>query len=161
MQRIRLLLAVAALALPLSGFAQKATAPKDEQNALVITFKDGRQRSFLMSDIARIEVNTSSAAVPTVAKVRFLGKWKVGEGNGSAFYITLEPDGVAHKTIGSSHGTWTTVDNEARISWDDGWHDAIRKVGSRYEKVAFSPGKSFTSDPDNVTKAENVDAPSL
>jgi len=53
------------------------------------------------------------------------------------------------------------VDNEARISWDDGWHDAIRKVGSRYEKVAFSPGKSFTSDPDNVTKAENVDAPSL
>lgn len=158
--RAPLLLALAALAFPLFASAQKAApAPKDDSNSLVITFKDGRQRSFLMSDIARVEVNTGKAT--PVSKTRFLGKWKVGEGNGNTFFITLEQDGVARKTIGSSHGTWTTFENEARITWDDGWHDAIRKNGGRYEKVAFGPGKTFTDTPDNVTKAENTEAQPL
>ena len=159
-QRTPMILALAALVFPLFTFAQNAApAPKDEANSLVITFKDGRQRSFLMSDIARIEVNTGKATA--VSKTRFLGKWRVGEGNGGTFYITLEQDGGARKTIGSSHGTWTTVENEARITWDDGWHDAIRKNGSRFEKAAFGPGKTFTDTPDNVTKAENTEAPTL
>lgn len=161
MRRYTLLIsAVAALAFPLFLSAQKVPpAPKDEVNSLVVTFKDGRQTSFLMSDIARIEVNTGKAT--GVKKAHFLGKWKVGEGNGGTFYITLEQDGVARKTIGSNHGTWTTVDNEARITWDDGWHDALRKNGSHYEKAAFGPGKTFTDAPDNVTKAENTEAQTL
>ena len=32
------------------------------------------------------------------------------------------------------------VDGEARIAWDDGWHDLIRKVGPKHEEVAFEPG---------------------
>jgi hypothetical protein len=147
-----------AMAFPLFALAQKTT-PKDEPNSLVITFKDGRQKSFLMADVARVEVNTGKA--PVVSKTRFLGKWKVGEGNGGSFYITLEQDGVARKSIGSSHGSWTVMDNEARITWDDGWHDAIRKNGARFEKAAFAPGKTFTDEPDNVTKAENTEAQPL
>ena len=53
------------------------------------------------------------------------------------FFITLDDDGTARKTLGASHGTWTLVDGEARISWDDGWHDVIRKVGGKHEKVAY------------------------
>jgi hypothetical protein len=45
------------------------------------------------------------------------------------------------------------VDGEARISWDDGWHDVIRKVGAKHEKFAYEPGKSFSDPPANVTAA--------
>jgi hypothetical protein len=85
-----------------------------------------------------------------------VGKWEVGDGNGGRFYITLDADGSARKTLGSTHGTWTLVDGEARISWDDGWHDAIRRVGTRHEKVAHEPGKSFNDDPTNVAPAVNT-----
>ena len=88
----------------------------------------------------------------------FVGKWQVGEGNGSTFYITLERDGKARKSLGPPHGTWTVVDGEARISWDDGWHDVIRKVGATHEKRAYEPGRSFDDSPSNLTAAKNLEA---
>jgi hypothetical protein len=54
-------------------------------------------------------------------------------------------------------GTWTYVDGEARIAWDDGWHDIIRKVGATHEKRAFEPGKSFDDTPSNITAAKNTE----
>lgn len=152
-----------------------------QRNSVVIVLKDGHQRTFSISDgmriefknpgtmtvtqgsrqesipvadISRIDFNASNAL--QVGRNHFLGKWKVGSGAGEDFYITLEPDGRATKTIGASHGTWVVVDGEARISWDDGWHDVIRKVGDRHEKVAYEPGKSFNDQPNNVTDAKNV-----
>ena len=122
---------------------------------VLIVFKDGRQQNIPATDIARIEFETAaSASVPS--RNHFVGKWEVGQGNGSNFYITLEADGEARKSIGASHGTWTVVDGEARISWDDGWHDAIRKVGAKHEKFAYEPGKSFDDKPSNVTAARNT-----
>jgi len=132
-------------------------APTDA-NTIVIVFKDGRQQTYSMADIERIDFKTPDSASIVVRGNSFLGKWKVGEGNGGSFYITLERNGTASKTLGASHGTWTVVDNEARISWDDGWHDAIRKVGTKYEKRAFERGKSFTDTPSNVTDAKKTDA---
>jgi len=123
---------------------------------VLIVFKNGRQQNVPAADIARIEFETPLSA-STLGRNHFLGKWEVGEGNGfSNFYITLETDGEASKSIGSTHGTWTVVDGEARISWDDGWHDVIRKVGSKHEKVAYEPGKSFDDTPSNVTPAKNT-----
>jgi hypothetical protein len=122
---------------------------------IVIFFKDGHQQNLPAAGIARIEFeNTASASAP--GRNHFVGKWEVGEGNGSNFYITLEAGGEARKSIGPSHGTWIVVDGEARISWDDGWHDAIRKVGAKHEKFAYEPGKSFNDTPSNVTAARNT-----
>jgi hypothetical protein len=87
-----------------------------------------------------------------------VGKWQVGQGNGNSFYITLEENGEAAKSIGERHGTWIYVDGEAHVTWDDGWHDAIRKVGSKYEKFAYSPGMSFSDKPANVTEAIEINA---
>ena len=126
------------------------------KDAAIIVFKDGHQKTFSLAEIARIEFEPSGATETRFGRNHFLGKWRVGDGAGSHFFITLEPDGKARKSIGSSHGTWTVVNGEARISWDDGWHDAIRRSGSRHEKVAFEPGKSFSDDPDNVTDAQNT-----
>lgn len=124
----------------------------------VIVFKDGHQQKVPVADIARMEFNSSSNDSP-LGKNYFVGRWKVGVGDGGGtFFITLEPDGEAHKSMGASHGTWALVDGEARISWDDGWHDAIRKVGSKHEKLAYEPGKTFSDPPANVTDAKNLTA---
>ena len=152
---MRFPVAVVLAVLTLASVSLAVPVAADEQNSLVIVFKDGHQQTFSMAEVARIEFKTSGA--PSLAgRGRFLGKWRVGDGAGGHFFITLEPSGVAGKSIGASHGTWTVVNGEARIAWDDGWHDAIRKVGDKYEKAAFSPGKTFSDPPSNVTEAENT-----
>lgn len=129
----------------------------DFKTPVTIVFKDGRQQLVPAAEIARIEFETSEG-VSASSRARFVGKWELGDGNGSNFYATLDADGEAHKSTGASHGTWTVVDGEARISWDDGWHDAIRKVGAKYEKFAYEPGRSFDDTPSNVTAARNTQA---
>jgi len=132
-----------------------SAAERDDGGKIVIVFKDGHQQSFRLADIARIEFSQTAASTPTAGMARFMGQWKVGDGAGGTFLITLKPDGKAHKTIGSSHdGTWTVVGGEARITWEDGWHDAIRKAGRKFQKVAFGPGSSFRDQPANVADAE-------
>ena len=127
------------------------------KSAPIVIFKDGHQQS--ITNVARIEFFSQTKDL-AFGRNRFVGKWEVGVGAFGAghFFITLEPNGEARKTLGSSHGTWAVVDGEARINWDDGWHDAIRKVGSKYEKRAYEHGKSFSDEPSNVTDAKNTTA---
>ncbi|MGA9542110.1 MAG: hypothetical protein WBQ85_00965 [Candidatus Sulfotelmatobacter sp.] len=128
----------------------------DFKSPVVIVFKDGHQEN-LPATVARIDFEPAdSASLPS--RNHFVGKWEVGMGgDGGNFYITLESDGQAQKTHGESHGTWVLVNGEARISWDDGWHDVIRKVGSKHEKLAYEPGKSFDDSPSNITAARNTE----
>ncbi len=125
----------------------------DLKTPAAIIFKDGHHEK-IAGEIDRIEFE-SGGMLP--GKSHYIGKWEVGDGNGGKFFISLDADGEARKTTGSPHGTWAFVDGEAHISWDDGWHDAIRKVGTRHEKVAHEPGTSFDATPSNVTAAKNMD----
>ena len=136
-----------------------AASSSKASGSIVIVFKDGHRQAFNLADIERVEFPTpdlpaTSASGPS--RGHFLGKWEAGDGTGNNFYITLEEDGNARRSIGNVHGTWTYVNGEADIRWDDGYQDAIRKVGSRYQKYAYSSGKSFTDSPDNVTNARNT-----
>ena len=154
------------LAAPAS-FAGAPPAAKSGPATIVIVFKDGHRQSFNLSDIERVEFPAPPAAAsaseaapvnPSLpSRARFLGKWEAGVGNGGNFFITLEENGDAKKSLGGTHGTWVYVNGEAQITWDDGWQDAIRKVGSRYQKFAYKSGKSFTDVPDNVTSARKTD----
>lgn len=154
---------VVAISMTSAGQGQKSSADTT-QGSVTIVFKDGRRQNIKMSDVARIEFNTPAGqsrsgarlSAPVPGRNHFLGKWKVGDGAGSTFTIELKDDGTAEKSIGATHGTWTVVDGEARISWDDGWKDAIRKVGSKHEKFAYASGKSFSDQPDNVTEARST-----
>ena len=123
----------------------------------VVVFRDGHHEKLAAADIASIEFENSDFGAEGPSRSHFIGKWEVGDGNGHNFYITLEADGKARKSTGSPHGTWTMFDGEARISWDDGWHDIIRKVGGKHEKVAFEPGKSFSDPPNNIANARNTE----
>lgn len=174
--------AIAAI-LPIVATVPNAVASTlDNHDPVVIVYKDGHRQTLAADEIARIDLKapatilykdghreklraeidhlefSESAASPAVpGRAHFIGKWEVGEGNGDHFFITLNADGTARKSIGSPHGTWTLVDGEAHIAWDDGWHDAIRKRGSVHEKVAFEPGKTFDDAPSNVTAARNTE----
>ena len=129
-------------------------AEGSDQGTIVIVFKDGHEQRLRLADVTRIEFSQPTRSASTVGSARFLGRWKVGDGAGGTFYITLKPDGKAEKTLGSRDGTWTIVGGEARVSWQDGWRDIIRKVGTKYQKAAFSPGSPLDADPSNVAEAE-------
>ena len=173
---VALLLLIAIIAAGARGNA----LPADDHSPIVIVFKDGHRQSFAPAQITRIDVKSAaiiykdghteklrgdidriefgdSGNTMTPGRSHFIGKWQVGDGNGGKFFVTLDADGDAKKSIGSPRGTWALVDGEAHIAWDDGWHDAIRKTGSKHEKVAYEPGKTFGDAPSNVTLAERTD----
>jgi hypothetical protein len=138
-------------------------ASKDTSGAIVIVFKDGHRQSFSLSDIARVEFEGGAASASAdsyrvPSRGRFIGKWECGDGSGNNFFITLNENGTAHRSIGEVNGHWEYVDGEARVTWEDGRKDAIRKSGPQYFKFAYAEGKSFTDDPDNVAHARNTEA---
>ena len=152
--------------LPLTAHSAspKAPAKTSEGQTLVIVLKNGQQQSFAMADVARIEFQGSATAAAAAqlsdvpGRGYFLGKWALGTGNGDNFYVTLEASGDASKNIGSvHHGTWTVVNGEARITWDEGSYDAIRRVGNKWEKFWY-PDARFSGKPNNVTGAEHIES---
>jgi len=144
----------------LAASAGFAATSKSGSGTLVIVFKDGHRQTFNLSDIDRVEFpagalaneggSSTSEAPP---RGHYVGKWECGDGTGSNFYITLKENGDAMRSIGDVHGRWEYINGEARVTWDDGAQDAIRKIGSHYQKFAYRSGKSFTDQPDNVTNA--------
>jgi hypothetical protein len=136
--------------------AQSISPSQSQRNSLVVVFKDGHQQSFPMSDVARIEFQTPPTIVSNAGQGRFLGEWKVGDCAGGYFKITLDRDGAAKKTLGSPHGTWVVADGEARVTWEDGGRDTIRRAGNGYEKAWFAAGRSYDEDPTCTASAENT-----
>jgi len=129
------------------------------KNDTMLVSHDGRQESIPVSDILRMDFDSAGSKLPPLGRNHFVGKWEFGEGQGmGTFFVTLDADGQAHKSIGAPHGTWALVDGEARIKWDDGWRDIIRKVGSKHEKFAYEPGKSLTDEPSNVAHAKSLNS---
>lgn len=164
MVRLAGLVAMLSLAVPV-GFAKTPPpASKSGAGTIVIIFKDGHRQSFNLSDVLRVEFpaggdaasSATSVNPPLPSRGHFLGKWECGDGSGGTFYITLDDNGDAWRSLHHEHGKWAYVNGEALVSWDDGVKDAIRKVGSKYEKYAYGSGKSFTDTPDNVATAQNT-----
>jgi len=150
-------------ALLFAAILPAARAQSAAPGSVVIVFRDGHRQTLNLSDVQRIEfpgpVPAGLISVPGPSRAHFLGKWEVGEGNGDNFYITLREDGSARRLMnGIEHedGTWKYVNGEAQITWNDGWHDAIRKDGDWFHKYAYSEGKAFHDQPDNVTNARNL-----
>ena len=60
----------------------------EDQDKIVIIFKDGHQQSFRVADVARIEFSQSARNISTAGSVRFVGRWKVGDGGGYLLHYT-------------------------------------------------------------------------
>lgn len=157
--------ACAVLVLLVHAATAQTHASKNTPGQIVIVFRDGHRQAFNLADVARLEFS-GSAGIPiadaapafpgALPRGHFLGKWEVGDGSGGKFYITLDDDGGAWRTLHRVHGHWVYVNGEARITWDDGAMDAIRRIDGKDQKFAYRAGKSFTSEPDNVTDARNT-----
>ncbi|HXU17765.1 MAG TPA: hypothetical protein VN708_21705 [Terriglobales bacterium] len=168
----------------ISILAAALVCPAQESSqTLSIVYRDGHQKSIAMPSGSRIDFNAGNMTVShgssaetirvsDVARIdfssgrsigfgvnHFVGKWEFGTGVGSqTFFVTLDRDGRAHKTIGSPHGTWTVSNGEARIKWDDGWTDVIRKVGNKHQKFAYEKGRSLNDQPSNVAEAKTLNS---
>jgi hypothetical protein len=145
-----------------SGMAQSRSG-RNGSGQIVVVLKDGHRQSFNLSDVARIEfpgggVVADAGPTPPGAPPRghFLGKWEVGDGMGNKFTITLNDDGSAWRSLHRIHGRWAYVNGEARVTWDDGALDCIRRADGQDKKFAYGAGKRFTDEPDNVTQARNT-----
>ena len=141
--------------------ARSATPPKSSSGTIVIVFKDGHRQSFKLADIERVEFpapeQVGQSATPSNPEApprgHYVGRWECGDGNRGLFYIDLKDSGDALRSIGDVRGRWEYVNGEAHVTWDDGAQDAIRKVGSHYQKSAYEAGKSFSDRPANVASA--------
>jgi hypothetical protein len=145
-----------------SGMAQNRSG-RNSSGQIVVVLKDGHRQSFNLADVARIEfpgggVVADAGPTPAGAPPRghFLGKWEVGDGSRGTFNITLNDDGSAWRSLHRIHGHWAYVNGEARVTWDDGAMDCIRRADGRDKKFAYRAGKLFTDEPDNVTEARNM-----
>ena len=146
--------------LAVSAASAAPPSSKNSSGTIVIVFKDGHRQSFNLADIERVEFPAGArveepSAVNPLAPPRghYVGRWECGDGSGRNFYIDLKENGEAMRSIGDVRGHWEYVNGEAHIVWDDGSQDAIRKVGSHYQKSAYEAGKSFTNRPANVANA--------
>jgi len=72
-------------ALMIAAFAASSNgkpASQDNANSIVIVFKDGHQQTFPMGDVARIEFTAPPTTASGSWPAHFVGKWKVGVGDG-------------------------------------------------------------------------------
>lgn len=145
-----------------TGTAQNRSS-RSNSGQIVIVLKDGHRQVFNLADVARIEFpggNVVADAGPTPPgappRGHFVGKWEVGDGAGNTFYITLDDNGTAWRSLNRIHGRWAYVNGEARVTWDDGAQDCIRRMDGQDKKFAYRAGKSFTDEPDNTTDARNT-----
>ena len=157
--------AFAVLLLAAATLVAQTHTGKNAPGQIVIVFKDGHRQTFNLSDVARLEFSGSGgipigdvAPLPPGVPPRghFLGKWEVGDGSGGTFYITLDDNGSAWRSLHRVHGHWAYVNGEAHVTWDDGAMDAIRRINGKDQKFAYHSGKTFTDEPDNVTDAHNT-----
>lgn len=139
-------------------FSTANTRIEFSKGAMLVS-QGGHQESIPVSNIVRIDFNASASKSLPLGRNHFVGKWEFGTGAGSGtFFVTLDRDGRAHKTIGSPRGTWKVVDGEAIITWDDGWRDVIRRVGDKHQKFAYEEGRPLTGEPSNVTDAKTLNS---
>ena len=135
---------------------------QDNADSIVITFKDGHQSTFALSDIRQIEFKSSpgaksSSQTDLPGRHHFVGKWSVGDSQGHTYIFTLRDNGEATNNVESGgHGTWAYANGEVHVSWDNGWHDVIRKVGSKYRKFAYEPGKPLDGPASNEGDAQKT-----
>ena len=111
---------------------------------MVITFKDGHSQRYLLADVDKIEFESGDSAQANSSTGHFLGKWRVDNGGGN-FTITLNRDGQACKYFNgyTNNGTWKVVGGEARITWQDVWHDTIRNGWHSLRKCGSPSGEDL------------------
>ena len=133
---------------------------------------EGKNLSDEMSITPRLREEKERPDIP--ARNPFTGYWKIrqnvggfmgiGSSDSEFFYINLDRSGKAILSLrnwegGNALGTWTIVENEARITWPSGHKDILRQIGGESMSfVSLSPKQNFTAASSNKRNAERQTA---
>src|SRR5436190_5566805 len=84
-------------------FSTANTRIEFSKGAMLVS-QAGHQESIPVSNIVRIDFNASASKSLPLGRNHFVGKWEFGTGVGNqTFFVTLERDGHAHKSLGSTN----------------------------------------------------------
>ena len=123
---------------------------KERSGTIVIVFKDGHRQTFNLSDIERVEFPAPAVVAERYRPVQSRGasarplRGQVGmrrRQRRQRSISTLKESGEAMRSIGDVRGRWDYVNGEARVTWDDGAQDAIRKIGIALPEVRLPRGQ--------------------
>ena len=111
-------------------------------------------------------IATASEAVsPMLFRNEFLGFWEITDTRRDTFFLYLKRGGKASiasrdrkRAPESEDGYWSLAADEARISWDSGLKDLIRKHADGYLYLAFDDEGTFRDQPEFSSPAVRVDA---
>ena len=97
------------------------------------------------------------AAGTVLAAGQWEGVWQVKDSGGSAFEITLTPDGKASASLHEEMvGTWKEEGGAAVIRWKTGWTTKIEKSGDGFKKTGYRKGTPLSGPPSNSSPAEKI-----
>ena len=114
----------------------------------------------------KTNIATASEAVsPMLFRNEFLGFWEITDTRRDTFFLYLKRGGKASiasrdrkRAPESEDGYWSLAADEARISWDSGLKDLIRKHADGYLYLAFDDQGTFRDRPEFSSPAVRVDA---
>lgn len=117
--------------------------------------------------VTAVRAEEAAIAAPAVQSDNsaFTGIWKVQDGKGRDFYITLAADGSATSTWTveadkrrNQTGAWKVTDGKVVITWDNGWREVVTTSEGGFAKSAFAPKQKLEDKPANTSPAVKVEA---
>jgi hypothetical protein len=88
-----------------------------------------------------------------------IGHWKVSDGAGQTYYITLKDDRTASSTLPHhGEGTWSVEKINIRIVWQNRWIDYLVVTEGAVTRVGCAPGDNLEDIPENSSAAVRVDS---
>lgn len=122
--------------------------------------------SALMMSAAPAPVRAEdTVAAPAAQASAFAGIWKVQDGKGRDFYITLASGGQATSSWTGAEdqrrnqtGTWVEADGKAVVTWANGWREVLENKDGAVVKKAYAPKLQLEGEPANTSPAVKVES---
>lgn len=117
--------------------------------------------------VSAVRAEEAAIAAPAAQSENsaFTGIWKVQDGKGRDFYITLSADGTAASSWiavedqrRNQKGTWALTDGKVVITWSNGWRETVVASEGGFLKSAFAPKQAMEDKPANTSPAVKVEA---
>lgn len=88
-----------------------------------------------------------------------VGHWKVSDGSGQQYYITVNEDRSADSTLPHhGQGYWSVEDHNIRITWQNRWIDYLVVTETGVSRVGCAPGTTLNDIPENSSTAVRVES---
>jgi len=96
---------------------------------------------------------------PKTGREEYIGNWRVADGQGKIFFITLHENGTSTSTWKKGDkGTWKIEQGKAIVTWDSGWTDILYNEEGIFLKTSYPPNAPIQGPGINHSTAKKVEA---